>query len=102
MKRMHVEIPQEELARFCRKWRVASLSLFGSVLRDGFGPGSDVDVLVDFVEDAGWSLFDLMDMRQELALLVGRPVDLVDTAAIRNPFRRDGILATKTPVYTAS
>ena len=65
----NVEIPAASLESFCHKWRVRELSLFGSVLRDDFGPGSDVDVLVSFADDAPWSLWDLTAMGDELATL---------------------------------
>ena len=75
------------------------MSLFGSVIRDDFGPESDVDVLVEFVDGAGWSLFDLMDMRQELSALLGRSVGLVEKAAIPNPYRRRAIMENKALIY---
>ena len=60
-------IPERDLADFSRRWKVRELSLFGSVLRDDFGPTSDVDVLVSFDDDAPWSLWDLTTMRDELS-----------------------------------
>ena len=74
----NIPIPPDALEAFCQKWRVRELSLFGSVLRDDFGPDSDVDVLVSFDEDAPWSLWDLIGMQDELAELFGRRVDLVE------------------------
>ena len=71
-----------KIAEFCRKWRIAEFSLFGSVLRDDFRPDSDVDVLVPFDPDAGWSLFDLVDMQEELTTLCGRDVDVVEADGI--------------------
>ena len=58
-----VAIPNDALASFCRKHRIRRLSIFGSALRDDFGPESDIDVLVEFEEDRlpdcsalpGWS-----------------------------------------------
>jgi len=41
-------ISADEIAGFCRRWRIRELALFGSILRDDFGPDSDVDVLVEF------------------------------------------------------
>lgn len=58
------------------------MALFGSVLRDDFGPESDVDVLVSFAPDARWSLFDLVAMQNELKTTVGREVDLVERSAV--------------------
>jgi hypothetical protein len=97
----HITIPPDALEAFCRKWRVRELSLFGSVLRDDFGPDNDVDVLVSFDEDAPWSLWDLIAMQDELAELVGRPVDLVEREGLRNPFRRRRILETRQVIYGA-
>jgi len=94
-----VKIPSERLEAFCRKWRVRELSLFGSVLRDDFGPESDVDLLVSFADDAPWSLWDLTTMRDELSAIVGCPVDLVEREGLRNPFRRHRILKTRKVIY---
>lgn len=97
----NVSLPQDQIVQFCRKWRVAELSLFGSVLRDDFGPDSDIDVLVSFDPDAPWSLYDWVDMIDELKAIFGRDVDLVEREAIRNPFRRREILSTREVVYAA-
>jgi predicted nucleotidyltransferase len=94
-------LPESELTAFCRRWKVRELALFGSVLREDFGPASDVDVLVSFDDDASWSLWDLTTMRDELSSLLGRPVDAVEREGLRNPFRRDRILKTRKVVYAA-
>ena len=47
----NISLPHEQLADFCRRWKVTELALFGSVLRDDFRPDSDVDVLVTFAEE---------------------------------------------------
>ncbi len=96
-----IDISEEQIVEFCRKWKVKELSLFGSVLRDDFGPESDIDVLVTFEPDAPWSLWDLIDMREELQHLFGRTVDLVEKDALRNPFRRAEILRNHKVVYAA-
>jgi predicted nucleotidyltransferase len=41
-----IEIPEAEIAAFCRRWDVVELALFGSVMRDDFRPDSDIDVMV--------------------------------------------------------
>ncbi len=94
-----VEIPSDLLKALCRKWKVRELSLFGSAIRDDFGPESDVDILVSFRDDAPWSLWDFTTMRDELSALVGRPVDLVEREGLRNPFRRHRILKTRKVIY---
>ena len=97
-----VEIPVESLKRFCRKWGIQRVALFGSVLRADFGPGSDVDVLVDFQAGAMRSLLDLAEAEEELSSIFGRPVDLVDRKSIErseNWIRRRDILGSATIVY---
>lgn len=96
-----IPIDKPALADFCRKWQIREFSLFGSVLRDDFGPASDVDVLVSFAPDAPWSLWDLIEMRDELAAMFGRRVDLVEKEALENPFRRQAILSTREIVHAA-
>jgi predicted nucleotidyltransferase len=52
MSKPHLSVPHQQLAEFCRRWKVTELSLFGSVLRDDFRPDSDIDVLVTFESNA--------------------------------------------------
>ncbi len=68
-------IPHEAIADFCRKWRIQKLSFFGSVVRDDFGPQSDVDVLVEFRPDAKIS-WNIVIAEQELSRILGRRADL--------------------------
>jgi len=96
-----IDISEDLLAGLCRKWKVKELSLLGSVLREDFGPESDIDVLVTFQPDAPWSLWDLMEMKEELDVLFGRTIDLVEKEALRNPFRRDEILRNHKVLYAA-
>ena len=95
-------IPQGDLGDFSRRWKVREFSLFGSVLREDFGPASDVDVLISFDEDAPWSLWDLTTMQDELTVLIGRQVDLVEREGLRNPFRRERILSTRKVIYVGA
>jgi len=97
----NIDVPMERIVEFCLKWKVRRFSLFGSVLREDFGPDSDVDVLVSFEPDSTWDLLDLVDMRDELTALFGREVDLVEEEGLRNPFRRSSILSTRQVVYAA-
>ena len=78
---------------------VAQMSLFGSILREDFRPDSDVDVLVDFLPTATWSLFDVSRMRVELSGLLGREADIVQRGRLRNPFRRRAILSNREVIY---
>jgi len=77
------------------------MALFGSAVRGDFSADSDVDVLVTFAQDAGWDLYDLMDMQDELESIFGRKVDLVEKDGLRNPFRRKSILEEARIIYGA-
>ncbi len=88
----------EIVAEFCRKHGIRELSLFGSVLREDFRPQSDVDVLIEFEPETAVSLFDLIQIQDELALLLGREVDLVEKAGL-SPFLRDRILSSREVQY---
>ena len=99
-----IEISSEQIADFCRRWKIIELGLFGSVLRDDFRPDSDVDVLVTFAPDTRWSLFDLVDMQEELSHLLNRDVDLVEREAVvksPNYIRRRNILQSAQVIYAA-
>jgi uncharacterized protein len=104
MGRVRIDIPQDRLEAFCRAHRIRRLSLFGSALRDDFRPDSDVDVLVSFEAGARQSLFDLVTMQDELQIILGREVDLVEREAVEqseNYIRRRHILQNEEPVYVA-
>ena len=101
MSQYAIDIPQSETIEFCRDWRITELALFGSVVRDDFRPDSDVDVLVTFAADAEWSLFDLVQMQEDLQVMLQRDVHLVEEAGLRNPFRRRAILRDKQVIYAA-
>ena len=98
---MQVQLDHDALEAFCRKWRIRELSLFGSALRDDFGPDSDLDFLVSFEPEAALDLFDLAEMKEELEAHYGRPVDLVEKEALRNPWRKREILRTREVIYAA-
>ncbi len=90
----------ERLAAFCRKHHIRKLSLFGSALRDDFGPESDVDVLVEFEEGHTPGL-RFFAMQRELSELLGRPVDL-NTPACLPPDFRDQVQAEAAVRYVAA
>jgi hypothetical protein len=83
-----IEIDSEKIAEFCRRHAVTKLSLFGSILRDDFGPDSDVDVLVEFGPDGTPSLLDLGGMLVELTEMLGRQVDLKTWGFMSDRIRR--------------
>lgn len=97
----HLVVSDDHIADFCRRWKITEMSVFGSVVREDFRPDSDIDVLVSFEAGAGWSLLDVVTIQEELAALLGRPVNLIEEAALRNPYRRAAILDSKQIVYAA-
>ncbi len=103
---MNIEtLPMQEIARFCRKWQIVELSLFGSVLRADFNPESDVDVLATFGHQCIWGLFDHVQMQQELQSLFGRNVDLISRRALdysQNRILQAEILSTVKVIYRAA
>lgn len=100
-----IGVPHERIVDFCRRWHVLELALFGSVLRDDFGPESDVDVLVSFDPENTPSLLDHVEMQDELAELFARPVDLVSRRGVErseNPFWKRSILGSARVVYAGT
>lgn len=98
------DIPLQEIANFCQHWGVVEFALFGSVLRDDFSPESDIDVMVQFRQDARITLFDLVRMGDELEALFGRKVDLLTRRGVEespNYLRRRIILDSAQVIYAA-
>ena len=95
-----IELPKGLLDDFCRRRQIRRLSLFGSVLRDDFGPQSDVDVLVEFEPGATVGYFELADMEMELSELLGRKADLRTPAELSRYFRQV-VLAAAEPQYVS-
>jgi hypothetical protein len=97
-------IPQEQIASFCRRWKISELALFGSALRPDFSDSSDLDFLASFAADANWGLFDHAAMQGELQNLLGRKVDLLTRRSVErsaNWIRRREILSTAKILYPA-
>ena len=95
-------IDLDAVAAFCRRHRVKSFSLFGSILRDDFGEESDVDVIVDL---AG-RLVDFHQecrMVEELEAIFGRKVDMLTADHLANPrmhpLRREAIITSAKVIY---
>ena len=82
--RARLGISDAQLADFCQRWKITELSLFGSALRDDFGPDSDVDLLVRYGPAPNRSLVDHVAMERELTELIGRKVDLVSKRGVEN------------------
>ena len=95
-----IQIPKDLLDDFCRRHLIRRLSLFGSVLRDDFGPQSDVDVLVEFEPGAAVGYFELADMESELSERLGRKADIRTPAELSRYFRQE-VLAAAEPQYVS-
>jgi len=95
MNDLKINIPRKALARFCKRWNISEFAIFGSALRNDFRPDSDLDVLVSFTPNARVSLFDMVNMQDELKTIFGREVDLISKRGLehsQNYLRRKKIL----------
>jgi len=102
MSNANFAVPQDKIAAFCRRHHIRKLSLFGSVLRDDFGPDSDVDILVEFEPGHVPGLFRLAAMEMELAeILGGRKVDM-NTPQCLSRYFRDQVQAEAQVQYVQS
>jgi predicted nucleotidyltransferase len=98
MVRHGIEFREDAIADFCRRNRIQRLSLFGAIVRDDFGPESDIDVLVEFEPDGVPGLFRLAGIERELGALFGRAADL-NTPKCFRPVLRETILREVEVVY---
>jgi len=101
---LRIEVPRDQVVAFCERWQIAELAFFGSVLRDDFGPDSDIDVMVRFRPEVSHSLFSMVSMEEELSGILGRETDLLSRAAVeksRNYIRREAILKSAEVFYAA-
>ena len=95
-----LDLDRGSVERFCRRHSIRRLSLFGSALREDFRPESDVDLLVEFEEEARVGLFQMVAMEDELSSLLGRRVDLRTSAVLSRYFREDVVAGAET-LYAA-
>jgi hypothetical protein len=95
-----VQTDRARIAEFCRRHHIRRLAIFGSALREDFGPASDVDVLVEF-EPGHVPGFAFFEMERELSDILGHKVDL-NTPQFLSPYFRDQVLAEAEEQYVAS
>jgi len=89
-----------EIERICRALPIKRLGLFGSALTQDFSPDSDVDVLVVFDSDEKIDLFDkYFKLKEQLAKIFKRNIDLVIDKPFRNPVFRESVEKTRTVLY---
>jgi len=94
-------LPHTDLVAFCTRWRLTELSFFGSVLRDDFGPDSDIDVLIDF-EPGHTPGLAFADLCSELEELLGRKMDVLTRNGLvhaRDSISKRDILSTARAFY---
>jgi hypothetical protein len=95
----HIKLPKQKIVEFCKRNHIQNLSFFGSVLRDDFMPGSDIDILVEFDPANIPGFFDLIRMEEELSsILGGRKVDMRTPEDLSKYFRND-VLSTAEALY---
>ena len=100
---VHVRFPisKDKLKKFCERHHIKKFSLFGSILREDFGPESDVDILVEFEPQHKVGFLKLVSMEEELSqLLSGRKVELKTAQELSRYFRSD-VLAEAEVLYAA-
>jgi len=95
-----IQPPAVEIAEFCRRHGIMRLSLFGSVLREGFSPTSDIDVLVEFLPGKAPGFIAFAGLQMELSRILGRAVDLRTPADLSSHFR-DEVLREARPLHAA-
>jgi len=101
---INLGVTDEQIAGFCRQWKVTRLAVFGSAATGKLRADSDIDLLVTFAPNAEWSMFDHYQMEEELTKLLGREVDLVSIKAAQestNPICRREILESARQIYAA-
>jgi predicted nucleotidyltransferase len=96
-----IDFSGTEIAAFCRRNRIRRLSLFGSILRDDFREGSDVDILVEFEPGCVPGLLRMAGLELELSEVLGRKADLRTVAELSRTFR-DEVLREAVPQYVAA
>ena len=91
-----------QLVELCRKYHVKRLDLFGSGTGERFDAArSDVDFLVEYLPEAGFSMKAYFDFKRELKDLFRRDVNLVESTAVRNRYFREELDETKELLYAA-
>ncbi|MBM4037228.1 MAG: nucleotidyltransferase family protein [Planctomycetes bacterium] len=95
-----MDVPTDVLGDLCRRWKITRLEIFGSAVRDDFGPKSDIDLLVLFAPDVEMGFLAWARCERELSKLFRRRVDLVPRDCLK-PLIRDSVLASAKVLYAA-
>ena len=98
MRKLPIQLHKEKIEQFCKKYHIAYLALFGSILTSNFTEKSDIDILVKFEKKHIPHLFAFIEMESELSDIMGYPVDLKTPNDLRHYFR-DEVLAKAETIY---
>ena len=98
-----IEKNQDALADICRRYHVARLEVFGSLVDGGFDEAtSDLDLLVEFADVPDHERFDnYFGLQRSLESLFARRVDLVEPGAMRNPYFIRRVNESRKEIYAA-
>lgn len=88
-------VPRKKIAAFCKRWKEVEFVLFGMAVREDFSAQSDTDALVSFAPHSNWSIFDHVQIKQELQEIFGREVNLITRRALEQS--RNTLLRAEIP-----
>ncbi|MCY3798271.1 MAG: DUF86 domain-containing protein [Chloroflexi bacterium] len=91
-------LPLEAIRAYCKQRPIKRLSLFGSALREDFGPASDIDMLIEYAPEAKIDAYAILRQKADLSELIGRPVDL-GTPQTLSPYIRQEVIESAEPLY---
>ncbi|MBU6412096.1 MAG: nucleotidyltransferase domain-containing protein [Planctomycetes bacterium] len=94
-------IPSAAIQSLCKRWGIVRLGLIGSAFTPEATQESDVDIVLQFDPAMTWDMFDIVRLREECAAIFGRPVDIIEEGAVRNPYMKDSIHRTQRVLYAA-
>ena len=96
-----LEINENKVKEIASSYKILELYIFGSALRQDFNDKSDIDLLVKLSKDSGYSIFELLEIKEKFENLFRRKIDLVELDGLRNPYRKNEILKTAKRIYAA-
>ena len=101
MKLPKLEINENKVKEIASSYKILELYIFGSALRQDFNDKSDIDLLIKLSKDSGYSIFELIEIKEKFENLFSRKIDLVELEGLRNPYRKEEILKTAKMIYAA-
>lgn len=101
MKLPKLEINENKVKEIASSYKILELYIFGSALRQDFNDKSDIDLLIKLSKDSGYSIFELIEIKEKFENLFSRKIDLVELEGLRNPYRKEEILKTAKIIYAA-